>query len=163
MACWLTCKRGMEGNRTVIKVWKGVSVFSTCIQGVDTALVMIEIVNRTIVCQFQTPVKSRVTLNWLPVPLITITYLDYSFKYPVRKLSDTDYIHIHLYSQWLSRRTFSSPTVISPLVPLKCWYPFSILRCHIPKCCGILVEHHCQILITVLQYIFKILLFFPSC
>jgi hypothetical protein len=50
-------KRGMEGSRTVIKVWKGVSIFSSCIQGVDTVLVMIETVDRTIICQFQTPVK----------------------------------------------------------------------------------------------------------
>jgi hypothetical protein len=56
------CKRGMEGNRTVIKVWKGVSVFSSCIQGVDTVLVMVEIVDRT-TCQFQTRVKSQVTLS----------------------------------------------------------------------------------------------------
>jgi len=55
-------KRGMEGNKTVIKVWKGASVFSSWIQGVDTVLVMIEIVDRTIICQFQTPVKSRVIL-----------------------------------------------------------------------------------------------------
>jgi len=70
-------KRDMEGNRTVIKVWKGVSIFSYCIQGVDTVLVMIEIADGTIICQFQTPVKSRVTLTWLPVHLITMTYLGY--------------------------------------------------------------------------------------
>jgi len=56
-------KRGMEGNRTVNKVWKGVSVFSFCIQGVDTVSVMIEIVDRTIICQFRTWVKIRVILS----------------------------------------------------------------------------------------------------
>jgi hypothetical protein len=56
-------KRGMEGNRTVIKVWKGVTVFSSRIHRVDPVLVMIESVDRTITCQLQTPVKSRVIVS----------------------------------------------------------------------------------------------------
>jgi hypothetical protein len=40
-------------------------------------LVMIESVDRTITCQLQTPVKSRVIVSWLPVHLIAIKYLDY--------------------------------------------------------------------------------------
>jgi hypothetical protein len=57
------CKRGMEGNRTVIKVWKGVTVYSSHTQGVSTVLVMTEIVDRTIICQLQTLVKSQVIVS----------------------------------------------------------------------------------------------------
>lgn len=53
---------GMEGNGTV-KVWKCVSVFSSCIQGVDTVLVMIDSADMTIICQFQTWLKSLLTLS----------------------------------------------------------------------------------------------------